>query len=233
MQVKCAIVDDNSSDLKTLESCIRKCSFETSVSFDIQQFSLPSDPKIMENHFSLYILDIDMPEMTGFELATLLFKVNPKTTVMFCTQHDQLVFESLKMNAFYFIRKSFLQEDLEAALRKFIYTYLRDYTEYVIKSSNGITVIPLSEITYFESLHNDLLIHTNKKTYKERKTLSQVIQEIPSDLFLRINKSQIVNTQFIRSFDGESVLLTTDEKLYIPRRSIREIKEKFLRLHMR
>ena len=60
------------------------------------------------------LLDIDMPSMSGFEIAQQLRKINKNAIIIFITSHEDKVFQSWVFQPFWFVRKSHF-EDLDIA----------------------------------------------------------------------------------------------------------------------
>jgi len=119
MKIRCAIVDDNIDDLNKITELINNLSYESNTSFEVESFSDPRKLQLIKP-YDLFVLDIDMPEINGFALANKIYVKNQDSVIIFCSAHDDLVFDSFKLNAFYFVRKSFLKEDMILALKKFI-----------------------------------------------------------------------------------------------------------------
>ncbi len=61
--------------------------------------------------YDVVFLDIDMPELSGFDIAERINDVGD-TLIVFVTMHDELVFSSLRFRPFRFIRKAYLENEL-------------------------------------------------------------------------------------------------------------------------
>ena len=69
-----------------------------------------------ENLPDLLLLDIDMPGISGMEVAAALAEEKARTLIVFVTAHDELVYDSFKYHPFAFVRKKFLEEELLSVL---------------------------------------------------------------------------------------------------------------------
>jgi hypothetical protein len=67
--------------------------------------------------------------------------------------------------------------------------------------------IPHSDILYFESLENYVKVITSKKTHIVRQSLKDAELKLPKSLFLRISRSNIINTDFMISLDQDSITI--------------------------
>ena len=227
MIIHCAVVDNDEKDLLQIKERINKLSVSERVEFDCTYFLDPTDKRIL-NIYDLYIIDIDMPQLNGFQLTRKIYDINPDAVIIYCTQHDHFVFDSYRLNAFYFVRKSFLSDELLSALYKYLRLYSASKAEYIIKTADSVTRIRMMDIVYFEISHNDMFVHTEKKEYRQRRSLAQVIAELPSGIFLQVSQHYLINMNYISEISGNKAVLTTGLRFDIPRRNIKDVKEQFL-----
>ena len=228
MIINCAIVDDDINDLNRIAKLINSLSRESDSSFDIDSCNNPENLNPSKK-YDLYILDIDMPELNGFALANNIYEKDSDAVIIFCSNHDDLVFDSFKLNAFYFVRKSFLKDDLILALRKFISKKFMLNAEYIYKSNQTVIKIPLKDVIYFEISGNDLYICTSAKEYRERKSMKQLREDLHVNYFVQINQSFLVNANYIDEISGSKALLKNGLSFDIPRRSIKDVRNEYLK----
>lgn len=228
MTINCAIVDDDINDLNRITNLINGLSCESVSSFDIDSCDNPNRLNL-NKQYDLYILDIDMPENNGFHLASRIYEKNSDAVIIFCSSHDDLVFDSFKLNAFYFVRKSFLKDDMVLALRKFISRSFMLNAEYIYKSSQSIIKIPMKKIIFFEVSGNDLYICTDTREYHERKSMKQLKEDLHVNFFIQINQNFLINANHIDEISGNKVLLKTGLSFDIPRRNIKDVRNEYLK----
>ena len=63
-------------------------------------------------------LDIDIPEMNGFQIAKNVRKLYPDCMIIFCSSHNELVYESFEYEPFWFLCKSDYERKLDSVLEK-------------------------------------------------------------------------------------------------------------------
>lgn len=162
----------------------------------------------------------NMKEMNGFQVARIISSVYPDTKIVFCTKHNNLVFEAFKYDVFCFIRKDHLLEDLKKMIKKIgnesQKMYPIDQMQY-----------PLRSIVYFEASHNYLLLHMHDGTILKDKKRLKEIDENTLDGFGKISSSFIVNFRYIKKMEKEKVTLLDGTNLYISRANKHRIKEKY------
>lgn len=228
VQVKCAVIDDSMYDLETIKCFFDGISGEETISFIVDYVNSP----LLLNlslAYDLYILDIDMPEKSGFELANEVYACYPDAHIVFFTNHEHLVFDTFKLNAFYFVRKPELNKDLRDALQKYIKNLMISRLFYSYKGANGAIDIPYGKILYFEVLKNDLYVNTVNGVYQERKSMIVLLQEIEEGLFIPASRNYLVNPHFISEIINRNVILTDGQKIELPRRRVREVMDMYAR----
>ena len=227
MKIKCAVVEDDPKDLDSIKKVISQLSVETRYLFETNSY--PSfDRKLLDMKYDLYILDIDLPGINGFEITTKIYEVNERAVIIFCSHHEGLVFDSFKLNPFYFVRKSFLEDDLSIALRKYIRVCSSFYSDYLIETPDRIFSVPYHEILYFEVSHNTMYIHTLSTEYSQRKTMKQLLEEIPQGQFIHVSQSYLVNAGHIEAIHDNKVCLRNGQQIDISRRMFRQVKEEYV-----
>ena len=189
----------------------------------------------------LLFLDIQMPGMDGFDIATELCSSNitPKPHIIFTTAHDQYALRAFEIHAMDYLLKPFTQERLSSAVeraRKEILssnqqpagngaasqTASHYTTRIVFKSRGRIVFLPVSDIRWISAEENYVRICTQNETHLLRETMARLEEKLDPDMFLRVHRSSIVNLQHVKEVrteaDGEyAVVLVNGEKLTMSR----------------
>jgi DNA-binding LytR/AlgR family response regulator len=115
-----AICDDNNIFLKLLSETIKSEFLNHEVDVKIFTFnngrSLISAVESREQYFNFIFLDINMPEIDGFSTAKRLVEIDKEFLLLFITNLDSCATEGYKYNAFRYIIKSRLKDDLKEAI---------------------------------------------------------------------------------------------------------------------
>ena len=223
MIIKTAIIDDSFSDLNNIRDALT--SAEADYCFDISLFDSYSSCKA-GGHYDLFILDIDIPHENGFDIARDIQFNNPSAIIMFCSRHNELVFDALRLNSLFFIRKSKLHEDMQDAIRKLHFFFQQAY--YSLTFNRTIEKIPVNEIMYAESVKNSIIIFTtDSKRHIERKSMKQLIPDLPMKSFLRISAGCIVNIRYILEVRDTRVIMKDGKYFSVPANRIQQVKKEF------
>lgn len=111
--IRAAICDDDPTILDYLHEHISKEFRRQGAEIQIDKFTSGQD--FLNAHkaesFNAIFLDIDMPEISGFDIAEKINEIG-EPLIIFVTSHDELVFSSIKFRPFRFIRKTYLNNEL-------------------------------------------------------------------------------------------------------------------------
>ncbi len=233
MNYTITIIDDHEDDLSNTKNTILELSKEFKCTFSITTFH-NSDFIIESEHINdLYILDIDMPNINGFQLSKEIAHIDPNVQICFCSSHEDLVFLSFQLPSFFFVRKSHLKQDLYFALNKFILKY-KPLTFYSLNHSGIIKNISYRDIVYFEVLGNDLYIHTKtNQTYHDRLSFRKLKKELDESIFIHVNKNYIVNCAFISSIENYTIKINDSVSFPFSQKQSKKIKDIYLNYLMR
>lgn len=228
------LCDDDSMALSIAQTGCQSFFSDKGIDVNIECFS--SGKELLEEsqsgHFKLAILDIDMPDINGIELADKLTKQNFNITVMFLSQREDLVFECLSVHPFAFIRKGRFVEDLRKAMTLYVETvYNRedDQETLTIKKKTGMLTLAISEILYIEGKRNYQVFHLRNGEKVESRVLMRDLENALLDKgFLRIQKGFLSNARYIRRLNKKTVLLANGVELPLSTSKSEEIMQRFL-----
>ncbi|MEG0077102.1 MAG: response regulator transcription factor [Anaerorhabdus sp.] len=231
MNITTFIIDDSNNDIKTLSSILKSFQHDSNnISFHVKTFLDTEYEAMLLEIAVLYFIDIDMPAISGFDLARKIKANNNKAIIIFVSQHSDLVFESYRLETCYFIRKSNLIDDFGFAMDKTLSILEDKYSEYLYSSGASTQMIKYSDILYFEINYNDLFIHlSNGNVLKERKTMKKLSSEITSLNFIQTHYSFLVNALYIDNITEHFILLKAGNPLPITKSRYTSIKKEYLR----
>lgn len=223
---KILIIDDQLQDIHRIKNKVTTF-LKDKIAFDLEVSTDSTASKLLEEAYSLYFLDIDMPNQDGISFARQIRKLYPKSIIIFVTSHNELVFHSFEVHPFFFVRKTHFIEDMDKALSLFYKTYQDKHQLFKCIYNNKELCIPLAEIDYFEKYLNYLYIHTQNTVYKVRESISKVETELQEYYFCRIHSNCLVNLKNVNKIEGNQIKIR-DTLLEISRRRISYVKNAYL-----
>lgn len=193
MKITCIIIDDEPKALELLQMYIGQTPGLLLLESCYDAYEAMSAIKIATP--DLIFLDINMPQVSGIELAALLPKEQP---IIFTTAYAEHALKGYEFNAVDYLLKPFGPDRFLRAVNKAKeYIKLKKNNSVLfVRSGKELLHINLQEVLFFESMKEYIAIYTgNGKTliYKRMKELEM---ELPAQ-FIRIHHSYIINTQKI------------------------------------
>ena len=223
--MKIAVCDDETKILEDIKSVI----LNLYPGDDVNLFSSGEEFLESDDNPDVLLLDIDMPGMSGMDVASKLAEKETDALIVFVTAHDELVYDSFKYHPFAFVRKTYLREELSGVLKDCRLKIDKKNKRYVFKSGSETVSLSLDEILYFESFANYLTVKTKTLEYKTRSTISGAQSELEKNDFLRIHKGFLVNLEHVKTVKSDELLLDNDETLPIGKSYSEEARKVILK----
>jgi len=175
------------------------------------------------NPFDVLFLDIDMPGVTGFDIAKEIRSLSTQTQVIFITGKHDLVYQSFEYHPFYFICKSVeqnLHHDLLHTVSKLLPFFKQNKMIKISDNTMGSFYVSLKDILYIQSDKHYLLYYLANKDpipVKEREMMSIKENELSSFDFFKPHRRYLVNMQHVGRFDLtlNSILLSNGTSIPI------------------
>ncbi|MBU0764118.1 MAG: LytTR family DNA-binding domain-containing protein [Bacteroidetes bacterium] len=215
--MKCIIVDDEPLAREGMKLNINEVSsLELTGSFEN---ALEANDFLLNNEIDLIFLDIEMPEITGLEFLKTL--VN-QPMVILTTAYPQYALESYDLDVIDYLVKPIRIERFIKAVNKaeefhklkrsgknVIESIGEDYI--FVKSERKYVKIFFRDIKYIEGLKDYVIIHANNKKIMTAMNVKTIDNQLPDEIFVRINKSYIINFHSINEIDNDFVIIDTSE----------------------
>ena len=206
--------------------------------------------QIEKHNPDLLFLDVQMPEMDGFEVLQNV-TAEKLPTVIFITAFDQHAVRAFDAHALDYLLKPFKPARFKEAVQrarghianKRAGTTARGLLELLaersasiqlariaVKTGEKVLFIAVSDIDSIESAGNYVVVHVGKDEHVLRDTLTNLEAKLPAKTFLRVSRSAIVNLDRVKElqpmFRGESVVVLKNGRAIPTTHSLREIQEK-------
>lgn len=209
------MVDDEKDSTETLDILLKNNFPDIKV---IGKFNEPLSAIefLQKNHFDLIFLDIEMPNMNGFDLLQELQKDDFE--VVFITAYDQFAIKAFKYSAFDYLLKPVETEDLNACLAKYkektlqLKTRLEHLQKMVkqtgagidkiaVPTSQGLEFIEIKDIIRCESDGNyTRIFFINAPSMLVSRTLKDFDELLESLNFVRVHQSHLINLKYLKKY---------------------------------
>ncbi len=213
--MKCIIVDDEPLAREGIELNIKEFDFlELCGQF---HNAITANSFLAENEVDLIFLDIQMPGITGIEWLKNL--VNPPMVIL-TTAYPEFALKGFELNVVdYLLKPIRLNRFMQAVNHAKEIHQLKnnkntnkeevDYT-YVSADRKYIKLL-YNDIIYIEGMKDYVIIYTEKNKIMPAMNLKTIMKQLPTSTFARVNKSFIVNVNYIQSVDTDFITLKNKE----------------------
>ncbi|MEZ5002173.1 MAG: LytTR family DNA-binding domain-containing protein [Chitinophagales bacterium] len=231
------IIDDEQHCLETLQWQLEKYTSTVKV---LQIFNNPIQALeyVKTNPVNLVFLDIEMPEINGFEFLNRVSNI--QFDVIFTTAYDEFAVKAFKASAIDYLLKPIDKQDLINAIKKvenkralnisgmqleiLNESYGANHSikdKIAVPTQEGLHFIKIKDIVCCISDSNYTYIHlANQTSILVSRTLKEIESILPNKHFLRIHHSNLINLEQIKKYvrgDGGYVVMEDGKELSVSR----------------
>jgi two-component system LytT family response regulator len=212
MNLSCIIIDDEPDAIALVELLIRQ-----STTWDLKAKcydALEALAFLKSNTIDFIFLDINMPRLTGIELATLL---PPRTKIVFTTAYSEYAVESYSFQTLDYLLKPITLKRFLTSVEKIEQHFLKPMPEYLpnaeqgpefffVKSGKTLRKILLKDILYFEGEKDYVRLATNQEQMLVYRRLKDVEEQLKSP-FIRVHNSYIINYEQLSKIEDNHIFI--------------------------
>ena len=169
--------------------------------------------------WDLLLLDVDMPGLDGFSVASSIREMDPQVAIIFITNLAQFAIRGYEVQALDYMVKPISYPALSMKLKREMGQICHPAEKtLLIPQRSGVVRLSVSRLLYVEVYNHCLRYHTSDEVVETTgaKSLSKVEQELAGDGFFRCHVSFLVNLRHVRGM-GENTVKVGDEVLPISR----------------
>lgn len=224
--MRIAIVDDEKVWREIAINNVEEYYKDTSINIDV--YNSGKDFLEKEEIYDIVLMDIEMPEKDGFKTISEYKIINDNCVAIILTTHTELSNKGYLVNAFRYIDKTNMKEELNEALSS---------ADKVLKSNNTISLyavklgnikIVIKDILFIETTKRNTLVHTSENEYECSNAISDLEEELTKYGFYRSHRSFLVNLDKIKKFDRKSIYFVGDKKAFLSTRKYADMKSKYV-----
>ncbi len=196
---------------------------------------------LREGRVDAVFLDVQMPGLTGLELAQVLSRFRTPPPIVFVTAHEQHAVEAFDVRAVDYVLKPVRADRLAEAVRRVVGVLAgpaetppgRDDTQVAVERGGVTRFVHRSDITHVEAQGDYARLHTAADSYLVRSPLTTLEDGWASAGFVRIHRSLLVSLAHVSEVRMESGRCTVvvgprAVELVVSRRHTRELRELLL-----
>ncbi len=157
--------------------------------------------------YQIVFMDIYLNGISGLE-ATIEYKSQfSKSIVMIVTSYKEYCREGYKVEAFRFIEKDNLKEEMQEGLEHALTKLRRYQTIEVHVPKQGKVMLVYKDIIYIETIKQErkVIFHTTKQDYTAEEKITELTKRLEEDGFYRSNKSVLVNLDWVEKVSSDGI----------------------------
>lgn len=213
--MNCIIVDDDKLSCKIIEGYVSK--FTSLNLIGSYSDAVAARNILHERHdIDLIILDIEMPEMNGFDFIGSL---DSPPNIILISSAEEHALRAFDFNVVDYLLKPVTYGRFCKAIDKTIRYFTRKETtntgdeEIFIKKGSSLVKLQLREIIYIEALENYVTLNTRDDKFTIHFTMKAIENQLPSGVFIRVHRSFIINKSLIQAIKENSLDLNVGDSV--------------------
>ena len=227
--IKCIAIDDEPLALQKLVAYIKKIPYLELVAQC--QSAIEAQKVIEQQQIDAIFLDINMPDLNGLDFAKSMEQNHSRGPIMvFTTAYSEYAIEGYKANAVGYLLKPYGFDEFETAAQKVkdiaeirqqamtdVTTQVDDDGTIFVKSDYKIVRMNIKNIRYIEAMSEYLRFCCDDRSKPVIVLLSmkKIEEHLPSNMFMRIHRSYIINLNKICEVKKNHVVIDEDVSLPI------------------
>lgn len=202
-QLRCIVADDEPLAVELLRSYVQRDErLQLVGAFTDARAAMDT---LQQGGVDLAILDIQMPELSGIEIARAADEMGVR--VMFITAYREYALDGFRVHAADYLLKPVSRNEFAEAIDRICCRQSAPVQYLTVRSDYRQLRLPFNEILYVEGLKDYVKIYV---TGRERPVITQmslkaVEQALPADEFVRIHRSFVVAKSRVTAYDRTSV----------------------------
>ena len=224
------VCDDNEAYLNQIGSIVKEwmkinnVDGETFFSSDIQAVIRVAG----FTDYQIAFLDVEMPEMSGLELAKVLREKNPDIIIVMVSNYTNYVYDAFSLQVYSYIYKEDMDIKIPDVLDKAMVEVKDSSRMFTYKIQRETYMINVRRIKYFEVNKHHTEMYTENEMIEFVEAMKDVENRLDKNIFVRINRNNIINVRYIEEVREDYVLLAGDVKLPLSSKYLKDVRNKRL-----
>lgn len=179
--------------------------------------------------YDIIFLDIEMPSISGMNVAQKLRSNNIDSYIIFLTSHTEYVLEAFKVRAFRFLTKPLDQVAFNEAFAN-AENEIKDIEKILISSHGEYHDVKINEIVYIEASGDGTYVYDRfGNVYESSLQLKEWESKLAEKQFYKIHKSYIVSMLYVKNIENNQLtLINIKQPLIISRRNLSGFRETYI-----
>lgn len=219
MKLKIAVCDDDELQREYLSEVVSAWAKRNRHLAEIRQYAEPKSflfDYSEEKDFDILLLDIEMPEMNGIELAKQIRNESTTVQIIFITGYYEYFSDGFDVSALHYLLKPVDEGKLCPVLDRAAGNLASRQRGVLIDGPEFSVKVALADILYVESENVHIIVHTVSGNYRTRMALSSFSKQL-DETFFKVHRSYVVNLKYIKKITRADIAMANGDIVPISR----------------
>lgn len=234
MRYKIAICDDEEAQIQYLAALVRDWAAHSGRMVSIRPFFSAEEFLFQyeeEKDYDILLLDIEMRNTSGVELAKRIREENEAVQIVFITGYPDYIAQGYEVGALHYLLKPVNGEKLCQVLNRAAGNLGKKGRAVFLRSAKEVQRIPVDSIVYVEVLSHKIMIHTSHSEYETKLSITGMA-EMLGEGFVRCHRSYLAGISFIDHITKNTVVFDDGRTIPLARNAYEEVNRAFIAYYM-
>ena len=225
MKYKIAICDDEAEQRKYLLDIVMAWARKSHHLVEIKQY-VKAESFLFdyeeEKDFDILLLDIEMSEVTGIELAKVVRKDNLAVQIIFVTGFYEYFSDGFDVSALHYLIKPVDERKLCPVLDKAVQNLAYRQRSVLVTTSDADVKVLLADILYVEAENVYVVVHTKRGNYRTRMSLAKFVEQL-DETFFKVHRSFVVGLKYVKKITKTEITMINGDIVPMSRKLYDEV----------
>lgn len=235
MEYKIAICDDEQKDRDFVAALSRRWAGQRGNTVELTEFSSAEQFLFCygeQSDYDILLLDIEMGQMDGVQLAKQLRQKNETIQIVFVTGYSDYISEGYEVAALHYLMKPVSRQKLGEVLSRAAENLRREEQAVLLSTEGAIRRVPAGRILLVEAFAHSCTVTTEKEEIPVRESITAVeekLRRVDAGAFIRTHRSCLVGIRYIQSLSKTEVTLDNGRRVPLSRSHYQAVHQAFMR----
>lgn len=177
-------------------------------------------------NLDLLVLNINLPDMNGLNIADMIKRNSIRTDVIILTETERYVFDGYKYGIFDYVLKTRNMNVFKNSVERYAQEHIDSTVEYLcVKTRGCVQHIKLNKIDYFENRGRKMAAISEDEEFEFYFKMDDLLNAVPQDKFVRCHQSYVVNIKNIQSYTHSFIITRNNFNIPISRKYYQNLKQ--------
>ena len=201
--------DDDRNDLRMLRANVERFGEKHAVDMSIIELNelrnvAQIEALLEKQEVDAVFLDIDMPYISGDDVAEALVGKYPNLCIIFFTNREEMVFDVIRFKPYRFIKKQDTAK-IEDVMNTLVQRSEQEGHILIEKGKAELVKVHVREILYIEAVNHQIVYHMQEEQIISRGSIAKLAKEFGKFGFVRAHMGCLVNIRHIKYVDKKNI----------------------------